>query len=116
MNYQLAALAQAQTDGSGAGPNQFAVLMTFLLPLGVFAMIIWRAQRRERQKTSDMLGNIKKNDRVMTIGGVIGTVVAVKENEIVIKVDESTNTRMTFIKRAIQQVLTKDGEPTTQKA
>ena len=42
---------------------------------------------------------------MMTIGGILGTVVNVKDNEVVLKVDEATNTRMTFLKRSIQQVV-----------
>ena len=42
-----------------------------------------------------MISKIKKNDRVVTIGGIHGTAVTVKDNEIIIKVDESSNTRLT---------------------
>jgi len=45
---------------------------------------------------------------VLTIGGVVGTVVSVKDDQVVVKVDESTNTKMTFLKSAIQRVVTDD--------
>ena len=53
---------------------------------------------------------IKKHDRVQTIGGVIGAIVEVKPDEVVLKVDESSNTRITFARSAIQQVLAASGE------
>jgi preprotein translocase subunit YajC len=52
-----------------------------------------------------MLAELSKNDRVVTIGGVIGTVVEVRENEVVLKVDESSNTRMRFSRNAIQSLV-----------
>ena len=55
-----------------------------------------------------MLGGIKKHDTVRTIGGVIGSVVEVKPETVVLKVDESSNIRMTFARDAIQQIIDVD--------
>ena len=41
-----------------------------------------------------MLQSLKKNDRVRTIGGIFGTVIEVKGDEVVLKVDEANNTRI----------------------
>lgn len=62
-------------------------------------------QRRDRKKREAMISAIKKHDRVQTIGGVIGSVVEVKPDYVILKVDESSNTRITFARSAIQQVL-----------
>ena len=48
------------------------------------------------------------HDTVQTIGGVIGSIVEVKNDSVVLKVDESSNTRITFSRSAIQQVLNSD--------
>ena len=55
-----------------------------------------------------MLNAIKKHDKVQTIGGVLGAVVEIKPDTVVLKVDESSNTRITFARSSIQQVLTSD--------
>ncbi len=101
----------AQNQPGGPGPQQqqpggMIFLVGIILFMGVFFFMSSRSSRKERQKKEDMINNLKKNDRVMTIGGIIGTVVNVKDNEVVLKVDEATNTRMTFLKRSIQQVVT----------
>lgn len=103
-------LAQAPTTGAAPPQGNPTFLIGMILFIGVFIFITMRSQKREKKKTSDMLGGLKKNDRVLTIGGIIGTVVNVRENEVVVKIDESTNTRMTFVKRSIQQVLGADGD------
>lgn len=88
-----------------------------VLMIGVFLMLIvfmffsFRSGQREKKKRQEMLAAIKKNDRVMTLGGVIGTVVNIKDDEIVLKVDETTNTKITFVRGAVQKVLADDERP-----
>jgi len=100
-------LGQAQPGG---GQPQQPSGFIFMVGIGLFMIVFFflssRSTRREKQKKQDMLKNLKKNDRVLTIGGILGTVVSVKDDEVVVKVDEATNTRMTFLKRSIQQVVT----------
>ncbi len=99
--------APAPTGPGGAN----ALWIGMLLFLGVYMFMMFRNSKREQQKKKDLLAGIKKNDRVMTIGGIIGTVVAVRDNEVVLKVDETTNTKMTFRRGAVQQKLADDESP-----
>ncbi len=101
-------LLLAQGTPAAPPPGGGKLIIGMLLFVGVFFFMTHRTQKRERQKKEDLLNNLAKNDRVMTIGGVIGTIVAVKDNQITLKVDENTNTRMTFIRRSIQQVIRSD--------
>lgn len=102
----------APTGAPTSMPPTFYPFLAFLAAMMVFMFIMSRNQRkREEKKRNNLLDNIKKNDRVMTIGGIIGTVVNVKEGQITLKVDEGSNTKITFAKRAIQQVLQGDEEP-----
>ena len=74
--------------------------------------VFWsmRSQSKEKKKRASMLSAIKKHDRVQTVGGVIGAVVEIKPDTIVLKVDESSNTRITFDRGSVQRVLSGDGE------
>lgn len=80
-----------------------------LLALGaMFILMIFlsgRAQRAERKKKAELLASLSKHDRVQTIGGIIGTVCEIRDDEVVVKIDEATNAKMRFAKSAIQQVL-----------
>jgi len=96
--------------GRGGGFEQQLFLMVMLLVLGMIVFSIM-GQKRDRKKREVMISAIKKHDRVQTIGGVIGSVVEVKPDYIVLKVDESSNTRITFSRSAIAQVLTAAPEP-----
>lgn len=99
----------AQTPAPG--PQGASSFFIFALMLGMLAFMLLSSRsqkKREKREREDMYANLAKNDRVLTIGGIIGTVMSVKDNEVVVKVDETTNTKMTFLKTAIQRVLGDD--------
>ena len=115
MNFMTHLLILAQAEGQQGGgdsqappPNPASM---FLLPAMMIALIVFMllssrsTKRREERTRNEMFARMSKNDRVLTIGGVIGTVISIKDDEVVLKVDESTNTKMTFLKTAIQRIL-----------
>ncbi len=83
------------------GPQQ---LLLFAMLGAVFYFILIRPQNKERKRRQAMIDALKKNDRVITVGGIVGTVLSVKDNEVTLKVDESSNTKITFTRAAIQSV------------
>lgn len=80
-------------------------LMLVALFLIAFMFLSARGRKKEQQKYQDMLNALKRNDRVQTVGGIIGTVVDVREGEVVLKVDEGSNTKMRFVRSAIKGVI-----------
>jgi preprotein translocase YajC subunit len=64
-------------------------------------------QKREKKRWNDMVEALKKNDRVLMTCGIIGSVHSVhkEKNEIIIKVDDDTNTKMTFSLGAVSRIL-----------
>ncbi len=108
MNWcNLCLLAQQKAPSGTARDPWGSLLLPGLIVFAiVFMFVSSRSMRKNEQKRrEDMLNALSKNDRVLTHGGIIGTIVAIKDNEIVLKVDESTNTKMTFIKDAVRQVI-----------
>ncbi len=84
--------APVQQPGSSLG---MFVPLLFIVVLGYFFMI--RPMRRQEQQRQALLGALKKNDRVVTSGGIIGTVAAIKEkeDEVTLKVDDNVRLRVT---------------------
>lgn len=97
----------ARPSQSPFGP-QFMFIMLGLIVVMIIVSTI--GPRRERKKREAMINAIKKHDRVQTVGGVIGAIVELKPDFVVLKVDESANTRITFARSAIQQVLSSSDE------
>ena len=101
-----------QTQGGGGTPGLLGGMMLPLLLVVMMVFLFWtssRSQKKERQRREEMINSISTNDTVQTIGGVIGRVAEIKDDEIILRVDESTNTKMRFTKAAVQQVVHKSG-------
>ena len=97
----------AGAPGGAAAPRDplggiFIPLMLVVVAMFVFTML---GQRRDRKKRKTLLDSIKKHDRVQTNGGMIGAIVEVRSDTVILKVDEASNTRITFARSAIAQVL-----------
>jgi preprotein translocase subunit YajC len=105
----------AQKNGEGGDVaeegNQNPYWWLPLVAIGVlFYFMMIRPQKREQSKRQSLLDSLKKNDKVVTIGGIIGTIAAISpdSDEVTVKVDE--NTRMRFRRSSIQQVVTAETE------
>jgi preprotein translocase subunit YajC len=94
--------APAQSPGGAFG---MMVPLLFIVVLGYFLMI--RPMRRQEQQRQALLSALKKNDRVVTSGGIIGIVAAIKEkeDEVTLKVDESSNVRLRVTRSSIARIL-----------
>ena len=76
-----------------------------LLPVMLILMFSMGGGRKEKKKHAAMMAALAKGDRIRTTGGILGTVLEVRDDEIVVKVDESNNTKMRFVRAAIATVV-----------
>ena len=90
----------AQTQSSG---NLMQLLFPMLLLFGAMYFFIIAPQRKKDKAQKQMIAAIKNGDRVVTIGGIFGTVTAVKDDRFHLKVDDST--RIEILRTAIQSVV-----------
>lgn len=89
----------------GLGNMQFIFLALMFV---MMYFILFRGPRKKQQQHKQMVQTLAKNDKVRTIGGIIGTVVDVKGDEVVLKIDESNNTKIHLSASAIGRNLSKD--------
>ncbi len=78
-------------------PGGFGDNFLFIM-IGMIALMIFmssRGKKKQQKKHQDMMEGLKKGDRVVSIGGIIGTLVEVKDTEVVIKISDNTRMRMT---------------------
>jgi preprotein translocase subunit YajC len=94
--------ASGQASGGG-GTQLVTMLVTFGLIIVVFYFLVIRPQNKKTKDAKKMLESIRKGDRVVTIGGMHGYVESVKEDAVVIKIDE--NVKVKFSKSAVSQIL-----------
>ncbi len=90
-------------------PNRFSFisLLPFLAIGFLFYFLLIRPQRKEQARRQAMLAAVKKNDRVITAGGIYGVVTNVhaEADEVTVKVDEATNTKLRVTLSSITRVL-----------
>ena len=99
------AVADPNNDGGGGNGGWFGNQTFLLLIVGVFVIVMImssRSRKKQQQQRKEMLSSLSKGDKIITIGGIVGTVIESRENEIVVKVDEQNNIRMRFAKWAIR--------------
>ncbi|MDI9433850.1 MAG: preprotein translocase subunit YajC [Sedimentisphaerales bacterium] len=101
-------------DATAPAPErQVSPLMQFLPLILIFVLMylfLMRAPRKQQQKQKQMVQSLNKNDRVRTIGGIFGTVVEVRGDEVVLKIDESNNTKIRVSTSAISKNLSQEGK------
>lgn len=79
----VAAPSATPAAASMAGQGGLASLMPFLLVLGIFYFLLIRPQQRRVKQHQEMVGGLKKGDRVITGGGIIGTITKVDADDTV---------------------------------
>lgn len=101
--------AYAQT-ATGAGDNgaifaQVLQYAPFLLIMVVFYVLWLRPQAQKQKETKSMLAAIRRGDRVVTAGGILGNVTRVRDESNEIEVEIATNVRVTVLRDTVSNVV-----------
>jgi preprotein translocase subunit YajC len=100
--------AFAQTSAAPAATNpwlgQLLTVLQFLPIIAIFYLLLIPPQQQQRKKTEQMLKELKNGDRVVTTGGIIGTITWIDDAKAVLRVAD--NVKIEFAKSAITGVLT----------
>ncbi len=102
MNFLMAA------QGQGNPMMQFLPLMIIMFAVMYFLII--RPQKQKEKKRQAMISNVRKQDRIVTAGGVHGVVTSVKENEVIIRIDDAKDVKIKIDKSAVTSVSVPKGE------
>ena len=105
-----AAAPAAEAGAEEMAMSPVAAILQMVLPLVlmgvVFYFMLIRPQRKKDKKVKEMLDNLKHGDRVTTIGGIYGTIMAIKDETITLAVGQRGGqpSEMTVARWAIRQV------------
>lgn len=114
----LFAQAQNAPPAGGGSPNSFLSLLPYLgIPL-IFYFVMFRPQQQQERKRRQAIDALKKNDKVLTAGGIFGTVVSIdnERGRIVLRVDDERSVKLAFSKASISQVLDSPSEKGSESA
>lgn len=106
--------AFAQAGPAAGGPGMIEAFLPIILIFAVFYFLLIRPQQKKMREHKEMLASVRRGDRIVTGGGIIGTVSkVVDDNELLVEVAEGVRVR---VQRAlISGVLTKP-EPVAGKS
>jgi preprotein translocase subunit YajC len=105
--------AFAQTGGQPAGQQgdpTIGMLLTILQFVPIFLILYFlliRPQQQQKKKHEEMLSKLKKGDRVLTTGGLYGTVLGLDDGKVVLRIAEGQkeDIKAEFARSAVVQVL-----------
>jgi preprotein translocase subunit YajC len=98
-------------EGAAGGGGFLGSILPLVLMFAIFYFLLIRPQQKKSKQRNSMLSALKKGDKIVTIGGVHGTVMEIKEDTVVVKIAE--NTRITLERGAVNQVASTSTTPVT---
>ncbi len=93
------------SEGGGGG---FMMFVPIILVFVVFYFLLIRPQQKKQKQHQQLLSGLRKGDKVVTNGGIYGTIVDAKEHVIVLKIAEDV--KIEVVKSAVATVIDKKGE------
>ncbi|MDH5542200.1 MAG: preprotein translocase subunit YajC [Nitrospinota bacterium] len=106
--FSLVDNAFAMAPPTGAEVSTVDTIMSFaplILLLFIFYVFIIRPQGKKQQETKQMIENLKEGDRVLTSGGIIGTIVKVKDDELTVEIAKEVKVKIN--KNYVSSLVTK---------
>ncbi|MFW5960475.1 MAG: preprotein translocase subunit YajC [Chitinivibrionales bacterium] len=98
-------LAQSGGGEAAKGPQMFSILPMIGIMLVIIYFFMIRPEQKKQKEKQNLIENIKKGDKIITIGGIYGTVSKMKKDTVILKVDG--NATMEILKSAVSTVRNK---------
>lgn len=105
MNFNMLTLEAAQTTGAGGGMGLLGMIVIYAVIFGAMYLFFIRPQRKKQKEEKKMRENLQVGDEVVTIGGIYGRVISLKEDTMVIE-SLSDHSKITLARWALQSNLT----------
>lgn len=106
-----ATFAQAQGGGAapgGIGGNFGSILPMMILMFVIIYFLMIRPEQKKQKERQEMMKNLKKGDKVVTAGGIMGVVGNVKDDTVMVKIAD--NTVVEFTRSAVSTVIQQKSE------
>ena len=105
-------IAYAQAAPGAGGPGPIVTILPFILIFVIMYFMVIRPQQKKAKEHQDLLSKLKRNDEVMTSGGIYGKVIDLKETVVTLEV--APNVRIRVHRPQISAVLTADKASTKE--
>ncbi|WP_342570887.1 preprotein translocase subunit YajC [Paenibacillus sp. FSL R5-0749] len=92
--------------GTPAGGGIVSLIVPLVLMVAIFYFLMIRPQNKKQKQRNSMLSQLKKGDKIVTIGGLHGTIAEITDDVVVLRVNDVT--KLTFDRNAISSAVTRD--------
>jgi preprotein translocase subunit YajC len=89
--------------GQSGGTGLMTMVLSFAFMFAVFYFVLIRPQKKKQQSRNQMLSTLKKGDKIVTIGGLHGTILEITNENVVLLVNDVT--KLTFERSAISHAI-----------
>ena len=93
-------LESTGTTTTGTGPDMMSTILMLVVMLGIFYFMLIRPENKRKKEAEQMRSELKTGDKITTIGGIMGTVVSIKDDKFVIETS-ADQVRIEFAKGAL---------------
>ena len=100
-----AAEGGAEAAQAAPGGGMGTIIVYIVIMIAVFYFLLIRPQKKREKQTRMMLNDMRPGDEIITIGGIMGKIVSIKDESVLIE-SGADRTKLRFEKSAIKQVLT----------
>ena len=94
---------EATTTNTGLGSNPVMLIITFVAMIAIFYFFMYRPQKKQEKEQQNMRNSLAVGDEITTIGGIIGRVVAIKDETLVIETSKE-RTKIRILRSAIRSI------------
>lgn len=95
-----------QAAGKQSSPSSMlSMLLPFILMFVVMYFLMLRPQKKKEKERKALISRIKKNDKVITAGGIHGVIASVRENEVILRIDDAKDVKIKIDRGSIATVL-----------
>lgn len=105
MNFNFYTLEAAETNAQGGGMSIIVMIGYIVIIFGAMYFLLIRPQRKKQKEEKKMRENLQVGDEIVTIGGIYGRVISLKEDTLVIE-SASDHSKLTVARWALQTNLT----------
>lgn len=94
--------------GGGQQPNTFGFFLPIIAIFAIMYFLIFRPQMKKQKRQKQMIEALKKGDKIVTVGGIFGTIAGIKEKEGTLIIKIADNTKIELVKTSVAKVLGSD--------
>jgi|SRR5450759_2257968 preprotein translocase subunit YajC len=102
-----AILAMAPAQGGQGGGDFMTTILMFAVIIAIFYFMILRPQQKRQKERKKLLESMKKGDKVVTAGGLHGTIVGIEDKTLLLQIAENVKVK---VERSSISVVNKVGE------